>query len=163
MVKTVSLLFGGNIGESLVVFEKASKLIQQKIGQISACSAVYKSKAWGYESENDYLNQLYLFKTQLEASEILKVCLETEQLLGRERNLKAGYADRLIDIDILYLDNLIIDTEKLTLPHPRLHKRLFALVPLNEVIPDFIHPIFKKSHKSLLSLCPDNNFIEKLE
>lgn len=162
-MKTVSLLFGGNIGESLVVFEKASSLLQKKIGPISAYSAVYKSKAWGYESENDYLNQLYLFKSRLEASQILEFCLETEQLLGRQRNLKTGYSDRIIDIDILYLDDLIINTDSLTLPHPQLHKRLFALAPLNEVIPDFIHPIFKKSHKSLLSLCPDKNFIEKLD
>ena len=162
-MKTVSLIFGGNIGDTKAVFEKASKLLQQKIGPINARSAIYRSKAWGYQSENDFLNQLYLFKTKLSANEILENCLETEHLLGRQRNSNSVYSDRIIDIDILYLDDLIIDTDELTIPHPKLQERLFALMPLNEVIPDFIHPVFKKSHKSLLSLCPDKNFIEKLD
>ena len=163
MVLTVYLLFGGNIGETKIVFEKASKLLQQKIGPISARSAIYRSKAWGFQSENDFLNQLYLFKTQLSAKQILKICLETEELLGRQRNTKSGYTDRLIDIDILYLDDMIINSEELSVPHPKLQERLFALLPLNEIAPNFIHPVFQKSNKSLLSLCPDKSIIEKLD
>ena len=162
-MKTVSLLFGGNIGDTKVAFEKASKLLQQKIGPISASSAIYRSKAWGYQSENNFLNQLYLFKSKLSANQILKICLETEHSLGRQRNSNSGYTDRIIDIDILYLDDLIIDTDELTIPHPKLQERLFALMPLNEVIPDFIHPVFQKTNKSLLSLCPDKSIIEKLD
>lgn len=162
MVKRVSLLFGGNIGETKMVFEKASQLLQQKIGAFSASSAIYRSKAWGYQSENDYLNQLFLFKTSLSAEMILEVCLETEQILGRQRSSVQDYSDRIIDIDILYFEDLIIKTEDLTIPHPKLQERLFALLPLTEITPDFIHPVFQKTNKSLLSLCPDKSIIEKL-
>jgi len=161
-MKTVSLLFGGNIGETKVVFEKASQLLQQKIGSISARSSIYRSKAWGYESKNDFLNQLFFFETRLSAEMILEICLEAEQILGRQRNSGQGYSDRIIDIDILYLEDLIIETEDLTIPHPKLQERLFALLPLNEIAPNFIHPVFKKTNKSLLSLCPDKSKIEKL-
>lgn len=163
MVKTVSLLFGGNIGETRLEFEKASKLLQQKIGPISKRSAIYRSKAWGYQSTNDFSNQLYLFNTRLSVKMILNACLETEQILGRQRNSIHGYSDRIIDIDILYFEDLIIETQDLIIPHPKLQERLFALLPLNEIIPDFIHPVFKKTNKSLLSLCPDKGFIEKLD
>ena len=163
MVKTISLLFGGNIGETRVVFEKASQILQQKIGSISAQSAIYRSKAWGYQSENDYLNQLFLFKTGLSAEMILESCLETEQILGRQRISRHGYSDRIIDIDILYFEDMIIESEDLIVPHPKLQERLFALLPLNEIAPNFIHPVFQKSNKSLLSLCPDKSIIEKLD
>ena len=162
-MKTVSLLFGGNIGNPAVVFEKASQLLQQKIGAISASSAIYRSKAWGYQSENDYLNQLFLFETRLSAEMILEACLETEQILGRQRSSVHGYSDRIIDIDILYFEDLIIKTEDLTIPHPKLQERLFALLPLTEIAPNFIHPVFQKTNKSLLSLCPDKSIIEKLD
>ena len=163
MVKTVSLLFGGNLGETIDVFDKASKLLQQKIGSISARSAIYRSKAWGYQSENDYLNQLFLFKTSLSAQMILESCLETEQILGRQRISRHSYSDRIIDIDILYFEDMIIESEDLIVPHPKLQERLFALLPLNEIVPNFIHPVFQKTNKSLLSLCPDKSIIEKLD
>ena len=163
MVKTISLLFGGNIGNTAVVFEKASQLLKQKIGPIGARSAIYRSKAWGYESENDFLNQLFLFKTRLSAEMILEACLEAEQILGRHRNSRHGYSDRIIDIDILYFEDLIIETEDLIIPHPKLQERLFALLPLTEIAPNFIHPVFQKTNKSLLSLCPDKSIIEKLD
>ena len=162
-MKTVSLLFGGNIGETAVIFEKASKLLEKKLGRINARSAIYRSKSWGYQSENDFLNQLFLFKTGLSAENILEICLETEQKLGRKRNQDSGYTDRIIDIDILYIDNLIIDNGRLTIPHPRIQERLFVLVPLSEIIPDFIHPVLRKTNKSLLSLCPDKTIIDKLD
>jgi len=162
-MKTVSLLFGGNIGKTRVIFEKASQLLQQKIGSINARSAIYQSKAWGYQSENDYLNQLFLFETLLSAEKILEICLETELILGRQRNSGHGYSDRVIDIDILYFEDLIIETEDLIVPHPKLQERLFALMPLNEIEPNFIHPVFQKTNKSLLSLCPDKSIIEKLD
>ena len=163
MVKTVALLYGGNIGETWAAFEKATAILVEKIGEVYQQSSVYRSKSWGYESNNDFLNQLVLFKTNLSAHKLLKICLETESLLGRQRNSSIGYSDRVIDIDILYLDDLVLNTSELTIPHPRLHERLFALVPLCELMPEFIHPVLQKSNKSLLSLCPDKTVIEKLD
>lgn len=162
-MKTVSLLYGGNIGKSIFVFERATKILEKKLGPLFFQSSLYRSKAWGYKSKNDYLNRLVLFKTELGAQEVLEICLNTEVLLGRERNNQSGYADRIIDIDILYLDDLVFDNDTLTIPHPRLHKRLFALLPLCEVIPEFIHPVLQKSNKSLLDLCPDKSIIDRLD
>jgi 2-amino-4-hydroxy-6-hydroxymethyldihydropteridine diphosphokinase len=163
MVKKVALLYGGNIGETLFMFEQATSILEKKIGMVFAQSSTYKSDAWGYNSENDFLNRLVIFKTGLSASEVLQVCLETELILGRKRNKLNYYSDRVIDIDILYMENLILNSKKLILPHPRLQDRLFALIPLCEVIPEFMHPVLQKSNKSLLSLCPDNTTIEKLD
>lgn len=163
MVKTVYLLIGGNLGDARSEIRKATALLSAALGQIKGLSSIYRSEAWGYESENNFYNQLIVIKTQLTAQQILTVCKEIEHLLGRQKNTTPGYSDRLIDIDILYLDDIVIKSERLIIPHPRLHKRLFALLPLNEIIPEFIHPVLKKSNKSLLSLCPDTNFIEKLD
>jgi len=163
MVKTVSLLYGGNIGETLLAFEKATAILEKEIGLVYRQSSVYRSQAWGYDSENDFMNQLVLFRTELKAQQVLGFCLETESLLGRQRKTSSGYNDRTIDIDILYMDELILSTDQLTIPHPRLHERLFALLPLCDIIPEFIHPVLGKSNKSLLSLCPDKTVIEKLD
>ena len=163
MVKTIGLLYGGNIGETLLAFEKATSILKKKIGPVYKQSAIYRSPAWGYNSENDYINQLVLFKTRLTAQQILGFCLETETRLGRQRSQSPGYTDRIIDIDILYMEDLVLHTAQLTIPHPRLHERLFALVPLCELIPEFIHPVLQKSNKSLLSLCPDKTVINKLD
>ena len=162
-VKTICLLYGGNMGETLAVFEKATAMLVKKIGPVYRQSSVYRSQAWGYESKNDFINQLVLFKTEFKAQQVLHYCLETESLLGRKRNNSPGYSDRTIDIDILYMDDLILSTDQLTIPHPRLHERLFALLPLCDVIPEFIHPVLQKSNKSLLDLCPDKSTIEKLD
>jgi 2-amino-4-hydroxy-6-hydroxymethyldihydropteridine diphosphokinase len=163
MVKKVALLYGGNIGETLLVFKKATSILKKKLGFVYAQSSTFKSCAWGFDSENDFLNRLVIFKTDLKASEVLQICLDTEMKLGRERNEMNGYSDRVIDIDILYMEGLVLNSKQLILPHPRIQDRLFALVPLCEVIPEFIHPVLQKSNKSLLSLCTDKTKIEKLE
>jgi 2-amino-4-hydroxy-6-hydroxymethyldihydropteridine diphosphokinase len=147
----------------MLVFEKATTILEKELGSFYIQSSTFRSGAWGYKSENKFLNQLVIFKTDLSARDILKICLDTEIKLGRERNALSGYSDRVIDIDILYIDDLVLNDDQLIIPHPRLQDRLFALVPLCEVIPEFIHPVLQKSNKSLLSLCPDNTIIEKLD
>ena len=163
MVKIVCLLYGGNIGDPLNSFTRATKILANQLGIFYKQSSIYRSQTWGYESENDFMNQLVLFKTELKAQHILEFCLETEYMLGRQRNTSCGYTDRTIDIDILYMEDLILNTDQLTIPHPKLHERLFALLPLCDIIPEFIHPVLGKSNKSLLALCPDKSIIEKLD
>ena len=162
-MKTVCLLYGGNIGESDYFFERATGILKNVIGNSTVSSSVYVSDAWGFTSDNKFLNKLVLFETDLSAEDVLTTCLETEEFLGRLRSSMPGYSDRLIDIDVLYMEDIIINTKQLILPHPRLQDRLFALVPLCEVIPEFIHPVLQKSNKSLLSLCNDKSKVEKLK
>ncbi len=161
-MKIVTLL-GGNLGDSKALFQEAIHLMKSKGFIIENFSKVYKSIAWGYTSKNIYLNQVIVFQSNDSPQHILSTCLSIEKELGRQRVEKEGYSDRPIDIDILYMDDLSINKEELTIPHPRLHLRRFTLVPLEEILPDFIHPILKKDHKSLLLLCPDKSKVEAVD
>lgn len=116
---------------------------------------MYQSRAWGYESKNLYFNQALVLKTNHNPQNTLDLLLDIETTLGRTRNSAEGYADRPIDIDIMFFDDLTIQTEKLCIPHPRLHLRKFCLVPLNEIVSDLEHPVFKKNIHDLLGICPD--------
>jgi 2-amino-4-hydroxy-6-hydroxymethyldihydropteridine diphosphokinase len=107
-----------------------------------------------------YYNQVIVFESQDSPRAILENCLSIEKKIGRTRNEQEEYSDRPIDIDILYVDDQIIEEKELHIPHPRLHLRRFTLEPLVEILPDFIHPILKKDHKSLLLLCSDSGKVE---
>ena len=162
MVKKVVLLLGGNLGNTRKIFSEATDILASGLGKITARSALYRSGAWGYHSDNLFLNRVLIFETDLDEKKIIKICLETEEKLGRKRPAGSDYADRLIDIDILYFGKRVINTPELTVPHPKLQERRFAMLPLTELIPEFIHPVLKKSQKTLLSLCPDKSHVEKL-
>ena len=123
-------------------------------------SSLYSSEAWGYSSENVFLNQVLILENNKKVENILLDCLSIEKELGRDRRDSTEYTDRPIDIDILYIDRLVIESENLNIPHPRMHLRRFTLAPLAEILPDFIHPILKKDHKSLLLLCADSSKVE---
>ncbi len=161
-MKTVVLL-GGNLGDSKALFAKAIRLLGENGFSLLTKSKLYRSSAWGYESENCYLNQVILFETEKDPQQLLKVTLVVEKELGRIRKIEKNYTDRPIDIDILYLNDQIIENDNLIIPHPRLHLRKFTLEPLVEILPYFIHPILKKDHKSLLLLCPDSNTVEAID
>lgn len=158
----IVILLGGNIGDTHALFEEAVLRLKESDFENFSCSSVYRSASWGYESENDYLNQVVTFDSDSDPIMILQKCLSIEEQLGRLRRETDGYADRPIDIDILYIDSLIIKDDQLQVPHPRLHLRKFTLAPLNEILPEFIHPILKNDHKSLLLLCPDKSKVEKV-
>lgn len=156
----IIILLGGNLGDSRSLFRKSIQLFTEYGYELTGKSSLYSSEAWGYSSENEFLNQVLILENNKKVEEILMDCLSIEKELGRERRDSAEYTDRPIDIDILYLDDLIIESDKLTVPHPRLHLRRFTLAPLSEILPDFIHPILKKDHKSLLLLCKDQSQVE---
>jgi len=155
------LLLGGNIGDTKAILNDAIKLIESSCGIVLKISSIYKSEAWGFKSEQAFLNQVILLQTILSPEVLLQTILSIEQQLGRERNMNEGYSSRLIDIDILFYDNLIINQESLTVPHPLLHKRRFTLLPLNEIAKDYMHPIFNKSVNELLLECKDNLIVKK--
>lgn len=114
-------------------------------------SSAYITEPWGFEADEWFLNELLVVETDLEPDDLMDRLLEIETELGRVRHPEIpGYQSRTIDLDILYYGDRVIDTEKVTIPHPLLHLREFALKPLCEVIPDFIHPVFHLSQTQLL-------------
>jgi len=156
----VYLLLGSNIGKREIYLSEAIKIISEKIGKVVAQSSVYTTEPWGNVDQNDFLNEAICIKTKLAAKELLDKILGIEKQLGRSRihNSESGinrWKPRKIDIDILFFNDEIIDDENLIVPHPHLHKRRFALVPLNEIAKEFIHPVFKKTISELISTCFD--------
>ena len=158
----IIILLGGNIGDTAGLFRSAADAFIARGYELEKTSSLYRSEAWGYESANPYLNQVIILNREIEAEEVLNDALEIEKELGRVRIEDGEYHDRPIDVDILYLDDKVLKTERLEVPHPRLHLRNFTLLPLEEILPDFIHPLLKKDHKSLVLLCPDQNSVERI-
>ena len=153
MMEGIFLLLGSNLGDRKQSLERANNLIQAQIGQIERSSALHASSAWGLSDQPDFLNQVIFVRTVLEPEDVLLMIQKIETDLGRERFEKWG--PRIIDIDILYFANRIIETSELVVPHPGIPDRRFTLEPLNEIAPDFIHPILHKTNKELLDLCED--------
>jgi 2-amino-4-hydroxy-6-hydroxymethyldihydropteridine diphosphokinase len=150
---TLVLLIGGNMGNRLDFLAQATNKISQQVGVITCASSCYETRAWGLAGQPDFLNQVLVCSTSKNAYESLNACLIIEKELGRNRIEKWG--SRTIDIDILYFDQEIIATEDLKIPHPYLHERRFTLVPLVEVMPDYVHPVFNVTNKQLLERCAD--------
>lgn len=154
----IFLLTGSNIGDSESNLLSASKFIHQQIGKVVAASHVYKTEPWGNKNQQLFLNQVLKIETELAPNTLMKTILEIETAMGRNRKIK--WEPRIIDIDILFYDDEIIDEENLKVPHPLIHERRFTLVPLNEIAPTFIHPKFKKTISELLQNCSDTGKVE---
>jgi 2-amino-4-hydroxy-6-hydroxymethyldihydropteridine diphosphokinase len=152
------LLLGGNEGNIRENFAHAQERIQQKCGKIISASMLYQSEPWGFTSDQLFINQALFIDTFLDPDNLLKELLKIEQLAGRIRKGK-GYSSRSMDIDILFYDDLILEKEHLIIPHPRLHLRNFALIPLNELASGFIHPVFNQSISQLKDICPDQSTV----
>lgn len=157
------LLLGSNSGDRKAILKQSLSEINQKLGVVVKKSAIYESKAWGFDGY-DFLNQVVIVECEKDAKECLSITQKIEQQLGRQNKSKNNkYENRTIDIDILFYGSEIIATEELQIPHPRTQERLFSLVPLNELIPDFIHPELNKSLSLLLDECTDENGVKKLD
>jgi 2-amino-4-hydroxy-6-hydroxymethyldihydropteridine diphosphokinase len=149
----VYLLIGGNLGNRVENLDKASRLIGSRAGKIVRYSAIYETAAWGITDQESFLNQVVEIDTPHPPAILLDIILEIERDLGRVRREKNG--PRLIDIDILFYGIKIISDPGLTVPHPLLHERRFALAPMNNIDPGFTHPLFNKTIKQLLAECKD--------
>ncbi len=156
------LLLGSNRGDRIGVLDKALDEIRWKVGRVQKLSSLYETAAWGFVSEEDFLNRVAVVETKLTAVEVLKNILETETLLGRIRSNAEGYMSRTIDIDILFYDDEIVDLPNLKIPHPKLHKRMFTLVPLSELNPGKKHPVFGKTIAELIARCEDKLPVKKI-
>lgn len=157
------LLFGSNQGDPKLLLEQAGSLINIRCGRIAERSRSYLSEPWGFEADRWFLNTLLVIDTELDPDTLMDRLLEIEKELGRVRHPeKKGYSSRTVDLDILYYGDQVVCTEKVTAPHPRLHERRFALVPLCELIPDFIHPVLGKTQTKLLEICRDSGKVEPI-
>jgi 2-amino-4-hydroxy-6-hydroxymethyldihydropteridine diphosphokinase len=158
-MELVYFLLGSNLGDRNIYLKEARVLLEEKVGKEIRCSSVYETQSWGVADLPDYLNQVIETETDLEPTLILKKTQAIEEKLHRERTKK--WDSRTIDIDILFYGDVIINSTKLIIPHPQLHNRMFTLAPLDELIPDFVHPILKKTIHSLKQDVNDELLVKK--
>lgn len=157
MAHIVYLALGSNLGGRLTNLKSAINNLTPQL-EVKKKSPVYETPPWGFADQDAFLNQVVKAETYLEAEPLIHHLKRLETALGRVSNFRNG--PRLIDIDILFFDNMVLDTPALTIPHPRLHERAFVLVPLADLAPDLIHPVLGKSVSDLLAAC-DKTGIEK--
>lgn len=152
-MNTIFLITGGNLGHRKKNLEAASELIQKQVGPIIKSSEIYETEPWGLTEQPQFYNQIHVVESEFSAKEILGKILKIEEMMGRVRTIKN--AARIIDIDILFFNDDIVNEQNLIIPHPQIINRRFVLTPLNELAPDKIHPVFKKSIHELLLACKD--------
>jgi 2-amino-4-hydroxy-6-hydroxymethyldihydropteridine diphosphokinase len=153
------LLLGSNIGDRQQKILQAINHIEKKIGKIVRQSHLYQTAAWGKTNQPDFLNQVIIVETKLDAEKIMQLILLIEEKLGRIRTVKN--AARTIDIDILFFNKEIMNQKNLIIPHPEIQNRRFVLIPLNELSPNFKHPLLQKNIHRLLKICPDKLDVKK--
>ncbi len=148
------LLTGSNMGEPQQMLQQAATAIEEKgVGKIVVASSIFQTEAWGRHDQPDFLNQVIQIETSLPAAQLLQQLLAIEAEMGRHRTRKND--PRIIDIDILFYDDAVINEPELIVPHPLLQNRRFVLVPLQEIAPTLLHPVLHKTISQLLDECAD--------
>lgn len=147
MDHTVYLALGSNLGNRLANIKTAISNLTPQM-DVKKKSLVYETPPWGYADQPAFLNQVLMAETYLEPQDLLEHLKRLEHVLGREPTFLNG--PRLIDIDILFYDDVEIASESIQIPHPRLHQRAFVLVPLHDIAPELIHPTLQKSVSEML-------------
>lgn len=162
-MKNTTLLLGSNLEPRLGKLFEAVYHIRRQAGEVVKASTVYESEPWGFDSQHPFLNQALIIETRLSPLSLLEMLQQIEKELGRTPEKEPnGYADRVIDLDILFYDDQIVETDELTIPHKLLQERRFTLVPLAEIADDIIHPVFNKTIRQLLDDCPDTSKVYPL-
>lgn len=151
----VYLGLGTNLGNKEANLHAAIEEIDKRIGKVVSLSACYVTEPWGFNSMNAFLNAVCVTDSEFSPWEVLRITQTIEKDLGRlKKSVGSNYSDRLIDIDILLYDNLVINTPSLIIPHPLMHCRKFVMEPLVEIVPDLVHPVFHCTMQKLLSAIP---------
>jgi len=156
----VFLLIGGNMGDRLQNLHQAIALVAAACGPVLQQSAVYETAAWGKTDQAAFLNQALLLTTSLTPQQLITTLLSVEEQMGRRRMERNG--PRVIDIDIIFYNDVVLHEPNLTIPHPQLQHRRFVLVPLQEIAPAFVHPVLRKTIDELLEECKDDLAVNKL-
>ena len=159
-MKNVFLGIGTNLGKRENNLDAAIKRIEENIGPVLKYSSIYETEPWGFKAEDQFLNMVIMVKTDHSPSVLLEQILNIESSLGRVRSTER-YSSRLIDIDILLYEDIIVDDQNLKIPHPLLNKRRFVLVPLCDIAPGVIHPVLNKTMAELLQICEDRSDVRK--
>ena len=158
----VYLLLGSNLGDRQRFINEAARLLQKRVGTVLKPSSIYETEPWGFTNKNNFLNQVLLVETSLNSYELLKIIKAIETKIGRIKK-NQQYIPRCIDIDILFYNDEVYFSDDLVIPHPRLHDRMFTLVPLNEIAPEYLHPILKKTIRKLIYDCDDKLTVRKVK
>lgn len=149
---------GSNMGNRALHLQRALEHLQSDDRmQVVRTSSLYETEPLGFDSEDQFLNAVAELSWNGNPQELLELLLSTEQWLGRSRIEGVRYVSRPIDLDILFFGEEVINNSQLEVPHPRMHERKFVLIPLNELIPSYIHPVFKQSICELVHFCTDNS------
>ena len=154
------LILGSNLGDPESSLKIALEKIKTELGEVIRTSSIYVTEPWGFKDQPPFYNQVAEVETDLNAQDTLNKLLEIETSMGRVR--KEKWSARIIDIDILYFDNQIIETDNLSIPHPGIPERRFVLVPLCELIPDQIHPVLNVTNANLLEDTSDTLEVQKI-
>jgi len=157
----VFLSLGSNLGDRMACLNKAAGLITSFAGSIIKVSSVYETEPWGCSHNNNVYNMALELETSLKPMELLKRLQKIEKQCGRKSS-DVRYAARTLDIDILFYDNEMIETDHLKIPHPLIHERRFVLFPMVEIAPLFVHPVLAKTISQLLANCGDEKKVVKL-
>lgn len=161
-INTAYILLGGNIGNRKENLQNALSNIEKEIGKVIKISSIYETEPWGNPNQASFYNQVIAIATSLSPTELLDKLLSIEMKMGRERNKQTKWEKRIIDIDILFYNEEVINTAMLIIPHPRLHERNFTLKPLLEIAPKLFHPVLKKSIEELFNDSTDGLAVHKL-
>jgi 2-amino-4-hydroxy-6-hydroxymethyldihydropteridine diphosphokinase len=160
MVNRVYLLLGSNLGNRHQLLDAAQKHISEHVGNITQTSGFYETAAWGKTDQPAFINQVVEVDTDISPKELLHIIQDIENQMGRIRYEKWG--ERIIDIDILYYNDLAMEEENIKIPHPEIGNRKFTLAPLVEIAADYLHPILRKTNRELLAACTDPLAVTKL-
>ncbi len=153
------LLLGSNLGNKAENLSLAVKLIKERIGRVKNASSLYQSSSWGINGQPDYCNQVVQVDSMLNPALLLELILEIEVSMGRVRKKK--WDNRIIDIDILFYDDLVVNESSLKIPHPEFPNRRFALVPMAEIAPDEIHPVTGLTMSEMLTRTTDLGIVKR--
>jgi 2-amino-4-hydroxy-6-hydroxymethyldihydropteridine diphosphokinase len=146
----VYLALGSNLDDRLANLKEAAASLSPQM-EVRARSHIYETPPWGYEDQPKFLNQALKVQTYLQPEPLLRHIKRLEIALGRKASFPNG--PRLIDIDILFYDEIVLNTSTLTLPHPRLHERGFVLLPMMDIAPDLVHPLTRKTIREMVAFC----------
>lgn len=161
-MKTALLLLGTNIGNRLQNINSAIELINSSVGKVLGKSSIYETEPWGFSSEQLFYNMALTVETPLCPEELILKLGAIEKEIGRTRSHNIVYENRIIDIDILSFEDILINTTELEIPHPRMHLRRFTLLPIQELLPKWIHPAINKNIAELLMDCKDKCIVTKI-